>query len=84
MTAAWAAQIMGRMEERIEKLESDLAAMKIDLGILKANSATKSDIAEVKAETKTAISEAKTSIILWVVGAVILGQILPAILRAFA
>ena len=84
MTGAWAARIMGRMEERIEKLASDLAAMRIDLGILKANSATKSDIAAVKAETKTAISEAKTSIILWVVGAVILGQILPAILGALA
>lgn len=60
------------MEKRIEKLETELAAIKLDLGILKATSATKSDLAE-----------AKTTIILWVVTAVILAQILPALLRKF-
>lgn len=62
----------GRMEKRIEKLETELAAIKLDLGILKATSATKSDLAE-----------AKTTIILWVVTAVILAQILPGLLRKF-
>lgn len=64
------------MEKRIEKLEIELAAIKLDLGIIKANGATKSDIAELKAT----MSEAKTTIILWVVTAVVLAQILPGLL----
>ena len=60
------------MEKRIEKLEWSLAAIALDLGILKATCATKSDLAE-----------AKTTIILWVVSAVILSQILPGLLRKF-
>ncbi len=65
------------MEKRIEKLESDVAAIKLDLGILKANGATKSDIAE----TKAMISEAKSSIIIWVTAAIFLSQLLPALLK---
>ena len=57
------------MEQRIEKLEAELTAIKIDLGILKANSATKADLAE-----------AKGAIILWVVGAIFLAQVLPGLL----
>lgn len=60
------------MEKRIEKLESRLAAIELDLGILKATCATKADLAE-----------AKTSIILWVVSAVVLAQILPGLLKQF-
>ena len=67
------------MEKRIEKLESSLAAIELDLGILKATCATKSDLAELKA----AVSEVKSSIILWVVTAVILAQILPGLLKKF-
>ena len=67
------------MEKRIEKLETELAAIKLDLGILKATCATKSDLAELKA----AVSEVKSSIILWVVTAVILAQILPGLLKKF-
>jgi hypothetical protein len=67
----------GEMEKRIEKLESDIAAIKLDLGILKANSATKSDIAE----TKAMISEAKSAIIIWVTTAIFLSQLLPALLK---
>lgn len=67
------------MEKRIEKLEIELAAIKLDLGIIKANGATKSDIAELKAT----MSEAKTTIILWVVTAVLLARILPGLLGKF-
>ena len=77
------------MGTRVEKVEADLTAIKLDLAILKvnvANSATKTDIADTRtaiANTHVAIAEAKTSIILWVVGAIFLGQILPSILKQF-
>lgn len=61
------------MEQRVTKLESEMATIKLDLGILKATVATKTDLAEaiakvnadiadVKAETKAAIAETKTAI----------------------
>ena len=67
------------MEKRIEKLERSLAAIALDLGIIKATCATKSDLAELKAT----VSEAKTTIIVWVVAVVVLAQILPALLKQF-
>lgn len=67
------------MEKRVEKLESELASIKLDIGIIKANGATKSDIAE----TKAVVSEAKSTIILWVVTAIVLAQILPGLLKKF-
>jgi len=60
----------GAMEKRLEKLEADVAAIKLDLGILKAVSATKADLAE-----------AKTSVITWVVSAIFIAQLLPALLK---
>ncbi len=62
----------GNMEKRVEKPESDYAAIKVDLEILKATSATKADVAE-----------AKVSIIIWVTSAIFLAQLLPAILKLF-
>ena len=69
----------GQMEKRIEKLERSLAAIALDLGIIKATCATKSDFAELKAT----VSEAKTTIIVWVVAVVVLAQMLPALLKQF-
>lgn len=62
----------GDMESRVKKLEEDLSSVKMDLAVIKSNYATKADIAE-----------AKNSIIMWVVSAVLLAQVLPAILKKF-
>ncbi|MFL6674001.1 MAG: hypothetical protein ACJ8LG_12015 [Massilia sp.] len=81
---------MDGMEERVQRLESTaektadrLSAIELDVAILKATSATKTDIAELRTELRTAIAEAKTSIILWVVSAIFLAQMLPAVLKKF-
>ena len=65
------------MNARVAKLEADLTAIKIDIAVIKANGATKSDIADCKA----AISEAKSTIVLWVAGIVFLAQLLPPVVR---
>ena len=65
------------MNARVAKLEADLTAIKIDLAVIKANGASKSDIADCKA----AISEAKFAIVLWVAGIVFLAQLLPPVVR---
>lgn len=69
----------GDMEARVAKLEAlaektgeRLAALDRDVAIIKSNYATKADIAE-----------AKNSIIMWVVSAILLAQLLPALLKKF-
>jgi len=62
----------GAMEARVKALEDALSTVKTDLAVIKSNYATKADIAE-----------AKNSIIMWVVSAVLLAQLLPALLKKF-
>jgi hypothetical protein len=73
----------GDMEARVGAIENVMSAVKTDLAVIKSNYATKADIAEMKADAKTGISEAKYSIIMWVVSVFLLAQVLPAILKKF-
>lgn len=60
------------LTERVTGLERDVASIKIDVAVMKSNYATKADV-----------SEAKNSIIMWVVSAILLAQLLPALLKKF-
>jgi DNA-binding ferritin-like protein len=68
-----------RLEEIAEKMAERLFALERDVAIIKSNYATKADLAELKAD----IAEAKASIIMWVVTAIFLAQLLPALLKRF-
>ena len=67
------------MEARVAKLEAlaektgeRLASLERDVAVIKSNYSTKADV-----------SEAKNSVIMWVVSAILLAQLLPAILKKF-
>jgi hypothetical protein len=61
-----------QMDIRVKKVENDLASLNIDMAVVKSNYATRTDIVE-----------AKNSIVMWVVSAVILAQAFPLLLRKF-
>jgi len=63
---------ISKLEQLAEKTGERLTAIERDLAVIKSNYASKSDVAE-----------AKSSIIMWVVSAILLAQLLPAILKKF-
>lgn len=83
----------GDMEERVKKLEiiaektsERLGAIEKDVAVIKSNYATREDMAAVRGEisalrgeVKAAVAEAKNSTIMWVVSAIFLTQLLPAV-----
>lgn len=76
----------GRMEARVAKLESlaektekDLSEIRLDL--VKVNG--KMEEFSRYYATKADVMEAKNSIIMWVVSAILLAQLLPALLKKF-
>lgn len=67
----------GDMETRVAKLEDLAEKTEAQLH------AIDKDLAVMRAEMKAAIAEAKNSIIMWVVSAILLAQVLPPILKKF-
>lgn len=74
--------------ERLTHIERDIAVMKTqsahyatkeDFAALRGE--TKGDIALLRGETKAAIADAKNSITMWVVSAILLAQLLPAVIK---
>lgn len=73
---------VAKLEALAEKTSEKLGALEKDLAVVRSNYATKADVEAAK----TAVADAKSSIIQWVVGAILVSQLLPAIpniLRAF-
>ncbi|WP_143276952.1 hypothetical protein [Bordetella genomosp. 12] len=50
-----------------------------DLAVMRSNYVTKAELADVRGDLKSEIANAKTSIIMWVVGTIIVAQVLPAL-----
>jgi len=70
---------VAKLETLAEKTAERLNVIERDVAIIKSNYATKADIAGTRAD----IAEAKNSIVMWVVSAVLLAQLLPAVLKKF-
>lgn len=73
----------GDMESRVAKLETDAQAGRDRLVRIESKvDHIDKDMAS-KDGTKAAIAEAKNSIIMWVVSAILLAQLLPPLLKKF-
>lgn len=63
---------IGKLESLGDKIVERLSTLERDVAVIKSNYATKADI-----------SNAKNSIVMWVVSAILLAQLLPALLKKF-
>ena len=79
----------GGMEARLAKIEAALPALAtkadlhpLDQRLVKIEAHSESIVKHYA--TKSDVSDAKTSIIMWVVSAILLAQLLPAILKKFS
>jgi hypothetical protein len=61
---------IGKLEALADKIVERLGTLERDVAVIKSNYATKGDIAD-----------AKNSIVMWVVSAILLAQLLPAVLK---
>jgi hypothetical protein len=61
-----------KLEAIVEKTSERLAKLEQDVAVIKSNYSTKADVAD-----------AKNSIIMWVVSAILLAQLLPALMKKF-
>lgn len=64
---------MTSLEGRMDGLEARMETVEKDLAVIKSNYATKADL-----------SDMRTNIVMWVVGVVFFGQIIPFVLKLFA
>ena len=84
---------LGNIETDVAVMKTDLAALKLDVGDLKTDvGALKTDVFTLQMDvgviksnysTKADVSEAKATIIMWVVSAMFVTQLLPAFLKKF-
>jgi hypothetical protein len=63
---------IGKLETLTDKAVERLGTLERDVAVIKSNYATRSDI-----------SDAKNSIVMWVVSAILLAQLLPELLKKF-
>lgn len=63
---------IGKLEALADKIVERLGTLERDVAVIRSNYATKADI-----------SDAKNSIVMWVVSAILLAQLLPALLKKF-
>lgn len=63
---------VGKLEASADKVRDTLSRMETRLSVIESNYSTKADV-----------SDAKNSIIMWVVSAILLAQLLPSILKKF-
>jgi hypothetical protein len=74
---------ISRLESVAEKTDARLHAIEKDVAVIKSSHATREDVAALRGDMKSSVAEAKNSIIMWVVSAILLAQLLPALLKRF-
>jgi hypothetical protein len=75
-----------KLEALAEKVSERLNGIDRDLAVLRSESrhfATKEDLARVEGGLQAKIAESQNKVIMWVVSAIFLAQLLPALLKKF-